>query len=83
MNVLQLIGTILYSLSLATIIARIISEKKGKTAELAVYLISGIILGSADEWLKGLNLKIAASLSIFAALLISAPFIQFKKKGER
>lgn len=80
MNILQLIGTILYSLSLATIIARIISEKKGKTAELAVYLISGIILGSANA---GLNLKIAVSLSIFAALLIGVPFIQIKKKGEK
>lgn len=80
MNVLQLMGTIIYALSLATIIARTISGKKGNTAELAVYLISGIILGSANG---GLNLKIAASLSIFAALLIGVPFIQIKKKGEK
>ena len=58
MNILQLLGTIIYAVSLA----------------------SGIILGSADE---GLNLKIAVSLSIFAALLISVPFIQLNKKGEQ
>lgn len=83
MNVLQLMGTIIYALSLATIIARIISGKKGKTAELAIYLISGIILGSADEWLKGLNLKIAASLSIFAAFLIFVPCLYLNAKGEK
>ena len=80
MNVLQLMGTIIYALSLATIIARTISGKKGNTAELAVYLISGIILGSANG---GLNLKIAASLSIFAAFLIFVPRLYLNAKGEK
>lgn len=80
MNVLQLIGTIIYAVSLAAIMAGTISGKKGKTVELVAGLASGIILGSADG---ELNLKIAAALTIFAALLIGVPFIQIKKKGER
>lgn len=80
MNVLQLIGTIIYAVSLAAIMAGTISRKKGKTVELVAGLASGIILGSADG---ELNLKIAAALTIFAALLIGVPFIQIKKKGER
>lgn len=80
MNVLQLIGTIIYAVSLAAIMAGTISRKKGKTVELVAGLASGIILGSADG---ELNLKIAAALTIFAALLIGVPFIQIKKKGEQ
>ena len=80
MNILQLSGAILYAVSLAFIMARTISGKKGEMANLIACLASGIILGSADE---GLNLKIAVSLSLFAALLISVPFIQLNKKGER
>lgn len=80
MNVLQLIGTIIYAVSLAAIMAGTISGKKGKTVELVAGLASGIILGSADG---ELNLKIAAALTIFVALLIGAPFIQLRKKGER
>jgi len=83
MNILQLLGTVLYAVSLATMIARTISEKQEEPKFLLPCLISGIILCSADEWLKGLNLKIAASLTIFAAFLIGVPFIQIKKKGEK
>lgn len=83
MNILQLLGTIIYAVSLAAMIARTISRKQEDPVFLLPCLISGIILCSADGWLKGLNLKIAASLSIFAAILISVPFIQFNKKGEK
>lgn len=80
MNVLQLIGTIIYAVSLAAIMAGTISGKKGEMVNLFFCLASGIILGSADG---ELNLKIAAALTIFAALLIGVPFIQIKKKGEQ
>lgn len=79
MNILQLSGAILYAVSLAFIMARTISGKKGEMANLIACLASGIILGSADE---GLNLKIAVSLSIFAAMLVFAPLMQLRKKGE-
>lgn len=80
MNVLQLLGTILYAVSLAAMIARTISGKQEDPKFLLPCLISGIILCSANA---GLNLKIAVSLSLLAASVIGAPFIQFKKKGEK
>lgn len=80
MNILQLLGTIIYAVSLVAIMARTISEKKGEFVNLTFCLVSGIILCSANG---GLNLKIAASLSIFAALLVFTPLIQLRKKGKR
>ena len=80
MNILQFLGAILYTVSLVKLIAGINSGKQEKLESLFPCLASGIILCSANG---GLNLKIAASLSIFAALLIGVPFIQIKKKGEK
>lgn len=80
MNILQLLGTIIYAVSLAVMTARTISEKKGEPVILLPCLISGIILCSAND---GLNLKIVASLSIFAALLICIPSLYLKTKGEK
>ena len=80
MNILQLLGTGLYTAGLVNLIGKTHFGKKGKKAEFAACLISGIILGSVNA---GLNLKIAVSLSLLAASVIGAPFIQIKKKGER
>lgn len=79
MNILQLSGAIIYSVSLASIIARTISGKCGETLSLIACLASGIILGSANA---GLDARIAISLILFAAFVISAPFIHIKK-GEK
>lgn len=83
MNILQFLGIALYTAGLVNLIGKTHSGKKGKKgkkAEFAACLISGIILCSANA---GLNLKIAVSLSLLAASVIGAPFIQFKKKGEK
>lgn len=80
MNILQILGAVLYTVSLVTMMARTISEKKGEPVILLPCLISGIILCSVND---GLNLKIVASLSIFAALLICIPSIYLKTKGEK
>lgn len=80
MNILQLLGIALYTAGLVNLIGKTHSGKKGKKAEFAACLISGIILCSANA---GLNLKIAVSLSIFAALLIGIPSIYLNKKGEK
>ena len=80
MNILQLLGTIIYAVSLAAMMARTISEKKEELVNLVFCLVSGIILCSAND---GLNLKIVASLSIFAALLICIPSLYLKTKGEK
>lgn len=77
MNILQFLGIALYTAGLVNLIGK---THYGKKAEFAACLISGIILCSANA---GLNLKIAVSLSLLAASVIGAPFIQFKKKGER
>lgn len=80
MNILQLLGIALYTAGLVNLIGKTHSGKKGKKAEFAACLISGIILCSANA---GLNLKIAVSLSIFVALLIGIPSIYLNKKGEK
>lgn len=80
MNILQFLGAILYTVSLVKLIAGINSGKQEKLESLVPCLASGIILCSANG---GLNLKIAVSLSIFAALLIGIPSIYLNKKGER
>lgn len=80
MNVLQFIGLVLFTAGLVNLIGKTHFGKKGKKAEFAACLISGIILGSVNA---GLNLKIAVSLSLLAASVIGAPFIQFNKKGEK
>lgn len=80
MNILQFLGIALYTAGLVNLIGKTHFGKKGKKAEFAACLISGIILGSVNA---GLNLKIAVSLSLFAILLICVPFIQFSKKGEK
>ena len=78
MNILQFLGIALYTAGLVNLIGKTHSGKKGKKAEFAACLISGIILCSANA---GLNLKIAVSLSLLAASVIGAPFIQFNRKG--
>ncbi len=83
MNILQILGAVLYTVSLATIMARTILEKQEEPAALLPCLLSGIILCSANERLNQLNLGIVASLSIFAALLIGIPSVYLNKKGGR
>ena len=80
MNILQFLGIALYTAGLVNLIGKTHYGKKGKKAEFAACLISGIILCSANA---GLNLKIAVSLSLLAASVIGAPFIQFNRKGEK
>ena len=80
MNILQILGAVLYTVSLATMMARTILEKQEEPVALLPCLASGIILCSANG---GLNLKIAVSLSIFAGLLIGIPSIYLNKKGGR
>ena len=80
MNVLQLIGIALYTASLVKLLMKVHFEKHGEMVSLISCLASGIILCSANG---GLNLKIAVSLSIFAALLIGIPSIYLKTKGEK
>lgn len=77
MNILQFLGTGLYTAGLVNLIGK---THSGKKAEFAACLISGIILCSANA---GLNLKIAVSLSLLAASVIGAPFICLNKKGEK
>ena len=80
MNLLQFLGLTLYTMSLVKLITITHFGKRGELIILTFFLFSGIILCSANA---GLNLKIAVSLIMFAASVIIAPFIQFKKKGER
>ena len=80
MNILQFLGAILYTVSLVKLIAGINSGKQEKLESLVPCLASGIILGSANG---GLNLKIAASLSLFAAFLIFVPCLYLNAKGEK
>lgn len=83
MNILQILGAVLYTVCLATMMARTILEKQEEPVALLPCLLSGIILCSANERLNQLNLGIAASLSIFAALLIGIPSLYLKTKGEK
>ena len=83
MNILQILGAVLYTVSLATMMARTILEKQEESVALLPCLLSGIILCSANERLNQLNLGIVASLSIFAALLICVPSLYLKTKGEK
>lgn len=80
MNILQLTGIALYTASLVKLLMKVHFGKHGETVSLISCLASGIILCSADA---GLNVGIAVSLVLFAASVISAPFIQFNKKGEK
>lgn len=80
MNILQLTGIALYTASLVKLLMKVHFGKHGETVSLIACLASGIILGSANA---GLDARIAISLILFAAFVISAPFIQFKKKGEK
>ena len=79
MNILQLIGAALYTVSLVKLMMKVHFGKQGETINLIAILASGIILGSANS---GLNIKIAIALISFAVALIGAPFIQIKK-GEK
>ena len=80
MNLLQFLGLTLYTMSLVKLITITHFGKRGELIILIFCLISGIILCSANA---GLNLKIAVLLSLLAASVIGAPFIQFNRKGEK
>lgn len=77
MNILQFAGTIIYAIGLAETLQIIHFEKKGNALKFIACLVSGTVLCSMNA---GVNLKIVMALSLFAIILIAAPFTGKVKK---
>ena len=77
MNILQFAGAIIYATGLIQTLQTVHFEKKGKLLKFIACLVSGTVLCSMNA---GVNLKIVTALSLFAIILIAAPFIGKVKK---